>query len=62
VGKVALDIICDTAFRYKTDCLHNPHNELAVTFEQLLQLQSGPNLTKLLAILSIPGTSSLSRT
>jgi cytochrome P450 len=61
VGKVALDIICDTAFGYKTDCLHNPHNELAVAFEQLLQLQSGPNLAKLVAILSIPGTSSLSR-
>ncbi|KAJ7314915.1 cytochrome P450 [Mycena albidolilacea] len=61
MGKVALDIICDTAFGYKTDCLHNPHNELAVAFEQLLQLQSGPNLAKLVAILSIPGTSSLSR-
>ncbi|KAJ7867686.1 hypothetical protein B0H14DRAFT_2572683 [Mycena olivaceomarginata] len=61
VGKVALDIICDTVFGYKTDCLHNPHNEFAVAFEQLLQLQSGPNLAKLVAILSIPGTSSLSR-
>ncbi|KAJ7314919.1 hypothetical protein DFH08DRAFT_820892 [Mycena albidolilacea] len=60
MGKVALDI-WDTAFGYKTDCLHNPHNELVVAFEQLLQLQSGPNLAKLFAILSIPGTSSLSR-
>jgi cytochrome P450 len=57
VGKVTLDIICDTAFGYKTDCLHNPHNELAVAFEKLLQLQSGPNLAKLVAILSIPGAS-----
>ncbi|KAJ7692184.1 hypothetical protein B0H14DRAFT_3531591 [Mycena olivaceomarginata] len=43
-------------FGYKTDCLHSPHNEFAVAFEQLLQLQSGPNLAKLVAILSIPGT------
>ncbi|KAJ7938237.1 cytochrome P450 [Mycena leptocephala] len=57
MGKVTLDIICDTAFGYKTDCLHNPHNELAVAFEKLLQLQSGPNLAKLVAILSIPGAS-----
>ncbi|KAJ6554010.1 cytochrome P450 [Mycena vulgaris] len=55
MGKVTLDIICDTAFGYKTDSLHNPHNELAVAFEQLLDLQSGPNLAKLVAILNIPG-------
>ncbi|KAJ7314923.1 cytochrome P450 [Mycena albidolilacea] len=63
LGKVALDIICDTAFGYKTDCLHNPHNELAAAPEQLLQLQFSPNLAKLVAIpiLRIPGTSSLSR-
>ncbi|KAK7044529.1 cytochrome P450 [Favolaschia claudopus] len=61
MGKVTLDIICDTAFGYKTDCLHNPHNELAVAFEQLLQLQSGPNLAKLVAVLSIPGTAQLTR-
>jgi hypothetical protein len=61
VGKVTLDIICDTAFGYKTDCLHNPHNELAVAFEHLLQLQSGPNLAKLVAILSIPGSVQLSK-
>ncbi|KAJ6494059.1 cytochrome P450 [Mycena vitilis] len=59
MGKVTLDIICETAFGYKTDCLHNPDNELAVAFEQLLQLQSGPNLAKLVAILSVPGASRL---
>ncbi|KAJ7214723.1 hypothetical protein B0H12DRAFT_359155 [Mycena haematopus] len=37
-----------------TGCLRNPHDELVVAFEQLLQLQSGPNLAKLVAILS-PG-------
>ncbi|KAJ6542567.1 cytochrome P450 [Mycena capillaripes] len=61
MGKVTLDIICDTAFGYKTDCLHNPHNELAVAFEQLLQLQSGPNLAKLVAILAVPGAMRISR-
>lgn len=61
VGKVTLDIICETAFGYKTDCLHNPHNELAVAYEQLLELQSGPNLAKLVAIMSIPGAARLSQ-
>ncbi|KAJ7145929.1 cytochrome P450 [Mycena epipterygia] len=59
MGKVTLDIICDTAFGYKTDCLHNPHNELAVAFERLLELQSGANLAKLVAIISIPGITKL---
>ncbi|KAJ7754983.1 cytochrome P450 [Mycena maculata] len=54
MGKVTLDIICDTAFGYETDCLHNPSNELAVAFEQLLDLQSGANLAKLIAVISLP--------
>jgi hypothetical protein len=41
VGKVALDIICDTAFGYKVDSLHNPENELAVAFEKGANLQDG---------------------
>ncbi|KAF7336376.1 hypothetical protein MVEN_02186200 [Mycena venus] len=38
--KVTLDIICNTAFGYKIDCLHNPSNKLAVALEQMLDLQS----------------------
>lgn len=41
VSKATLDIICETAFGYKTDSLHNPHNELAVAYEELVGLQSG---------------------
>lgn len=41
MGKVTLDIICDTAFGYHTDSLHNPHDELAQAYEHLLSLQSG---------------------
>nr|GAT53818.1 predicted protein [Mycena chlorophos] len=59
MGKVTLDIICETAFGYKTDCLHDPHNELAVAFEKLLDLQSGPNIAKLAAIMSMPGAATL---
>ncbi|KAJ7915751.1 cytochrome P450 [Mycena leptocephala] len=59
MGKVALDIICDTAFGYKTDCLHNPANELAVAFEQLLDLQSGEDMARLVAGISIPGVAHL---
>ena len=45
VSKATLDIICETAFGYKTDSLHNPENELAVAYERLLALQNG-KLTK----------------
>lgn len=36
-----MDIICDTAFGYRTNSLMNPHNELAEAYEVLLSLQSG---------------------
>ncbi|KAJ7204593.1 cytochrome P450 [Mycena rebaudengoi] len=55
MGKVTLDIICATAFGYETDCLHNPGNELAVAYEHLVALQSGPNIAKLIFVISIPG-------
>ncbi|KAJ6524320.1 cytochrome P450 [Mycena capillaripes] len=55
MSKVTLDIICDIAFGYKTDCLHNPSNELAVAYEQMQNLQSGENLALFIAIVSIPG-------
>ncbi|KAG5731248.1 Cytochrome P450 4C1, partial [Termitomyces sp. T112] len=55
MSKVTLDIICQTAFGYKADSLHDPHNELAEAYEQLLNLQSGPNLAKIAIIMSIPG-------
>ena len=41
VSKATLDIICETAFGYNTDSLHNPENELAVAYERLLGLQNG---------------------
>lgn len=44
VSKVTLDIICETAFGYKADSLHNPHNELAEAYENLLNQQSGAYL------------------
>lgn len=45
VSKVTLDIICETGFGYKSDSLHNPHNELAEAYEDLLRLQSGAYFT-----------------
>jgi hypothetical protein len=41
VSKVTLDIICVSAFGYETDSLHNPHNELAEAYEELIRLQTG---------------------
>ena len=71
VSKVTLDIICETAFGYKADSLHDPHNELAAAYEKLIALQSGtslvdyhmhdtdtcigPNLAKLTLLMFIPG-------
>ena len=39
--KITFDIICETEFGYKSDSLHNPENELAVAYDQLLHLQDG---------------------
>ena len=36
MSKVTLDIICDAALGYDADSLHDPHNELAEAYEQLL--------------------------
>jgi hypothetical protein len=41
VSKVTLDIICKTAFDYESDSLHNPYNELAQAYENMINLQSG---------------------
>ncbi|KAF9076923.1 cytochrome P450, partial [Rhodocollybia butyracea] len=57
MSKVTLDIISLTAFGYKSDSLHNPHNELAEAYEELISLQTGRNLARFIAILQIPGVS-----
>ncbi|THU80948.1 cytochrome P450 [Dendrothele bispora CBS 962.96] len=59
MSKVTLDIICLSAFGYETDSLHNPHNELAEAYEELIKLQTGYNLTLFIVILSIPGVPKL---
>ncbi|KAK7437940.1 hypothetical protein VKT23_018375 [Stygiomarasmius scandens] len=59
LSKVTLDIICETAFGYHSDSLHNPHNELAEAYEDLLSLQSGPNIAKLIVTMLIPGAPKL---
>ena len=55
MSKVTLDIICLTAFGYDTDCLHNPENELAAAYHALINLQSGANLARFIAVVSVPG-------
>ncbi|KAF5344892.1 hypothetical protein D9758_011593 [Tetrapyrgos nigripes] len=55
MSKVTLDIICLSAFGYETDSLHNPHNELAEAYEELIKLQTGGNLSRFILIMSIPG-------
>ncbi|EGO03799.1 hypothetical protein SERLA73DRAFT_69628 [Serpula lacrymans var. lacrymans S7.3] len=55
MSKVTLDIICETAFGYKPDSLHNPHNELAEAYENLIDLQSGPNIARFILLVIIPG-------
>lgn len=41
VSKVTLDIICETAFGYRTDSLHDPDNALAKAYGNIADLQSG---------------------
>ena len=41
VSKVTLDIICETAFGYRADSVHNPNNELASAYHELINLQNG---------------------
>ncbi|KAF8640723.1 hypothetical protein AX17_000375 [Amanita inopinata Kibby_2008] len=55
MSKVTLDIICETGFGYKADSLHNPDNELAIAYEKLVNLQSGPNMARFILLLLIPG-------
>jgi hypothetical protein len=56
VSKVTLDIICSTAFAYEADSLHDPHNELALAYEKLIDQQNGRNLAYFIGLVSvIPG-------
>ncbi|KAL1685575.1 cytochrome P450 [Schizophyllum commune] len=55
LSKVTLDIIAETAFGYKTESLRNPNNELATAFGNLMNLQNGHNLFKVVSFMSIPG-------
>ncbi|KAJ7442169.1 cytochrome P450 [Mycena galericulata] len=54
ISKLTLDIICEAAFGYKVDCLHDPSNELAVAVEQGDGFHSGENLAWLGAIMALP--------
>ncbi|KAI5891748.1 cytochrome P450 [Schizophyllum commune H4-8] len=55
LSKVTLDIIAETAFGYKTESLRNPDNELATAFGNMMDLQNGPNLFRVVTFMSIPG-------
>ncbi|KAI0042708.1 cytochrome P450 [Auriscalpium vulgare] len=55
MSKVALDMICETAFGYDSNSLLNPQNELAKAYKDLLELQSGINFVKFSALVAIPG-------
>ncbi|KAI0259303.1 cytochrome P450 [Gloeopeniophorella convolvens] len=59
MSKVTLDIICDAAFGYHSNSLRDPHNELATAYEDLIDLQSGLNLARFSALVSIPGMPAL---
>ncbi|TDL20845.1 cytochrome P450 [Rickenella mellea] len=55
LSKATLDIICLAAFGYRTDSLHNPDNELADAYHNLVNIQSLPNLAIFSVFMSIPG-------
>ncbi|KAI0029997.1 cytochrome P450 [Vararia minispora EC-137] len=54
MSKVTLDIICDTAFGYRSNSLRNPNGALVRAYETLIALQSGPTLAKFIFIVSLP--------
>ncbi|TRM66573.1 cytochrome P450 [Schizophyllum amplum] len=62
MSKVTLDIIADTAFGYKANSLRDPHNELATAFGNMMDLQNGPNLFKIVLFMSLPGVPRLVQT
>ncbi|TDL17333.1 cytochrome P450 [Rickenella mellea] len=62
LSKATLDIICLTAFGYKTDSLHNPDNELADAYHKLIELQSMPNLVLFISLITVPGFLRLMKT
>ncbi|TDL20852.1 cytochrome P450 [Rickenella mellea] len=55
LSKATLDIICLAAFGYRTDALHNPDNELADAYHNLVNTQSLLNLAIFSFFMSIPG-------
>ncbi|KAH7099379.1 cytochrome P450 [Auriculariales sp. MPI-PUGE-AT-0066] len=57
MSRVTLDIICLAAFGYEADSLHNPDNELAQAYHNLISLQSGWNLAHLIVMVNVPGFS-----
>ncbi|TFK57629.1 cytochrome P450 [Heliocybe sulcata] len=61
MSKVALDIICETAFGYKCNSLLDHNNELAVAYEDLLNLQSGKNQAMIISFIVLPGVPALLR-
>ncbi|KZT23875.1 cytochrome P450 [Neolentinus lepideus HHB14362 ss-1] len=61
MSKVTLDIICRTAFGYDCNSLTNPDNELAVAYENLLELQSNETNAKLVGVMILPGGPALLR-
>ncbi|KAI0059660.1 cytochrome P450 [Artomyces pyxidatus] len=58
MSKVTLDIICDTAFGYKSNSLLNPHNELTEAYAEL-GVRYETNMGKLAELVRIPGMARL---
>ncbi|KAH7927163.1 cytochrome P450 [Leucogyrophana mollusca] len=52
--KLTLDVLCLTAFGYKSNNLRQPKGSLAEAYEELLDLQSGPNIASFCFGVSIP--------
>ncbi|KAF7776585.1 hypothetical protein Agabi119p4_4978 [Agaricus bisporus var. burnettii] len=56
MSKVTLDILCETAFGYKADTLHDPHNELGLAYHKFAGLQTATNFFKLMVGMTVlPG-------
>ncbi|KAI0033619.1 cytochrome P450, partial [Vararia minispora EC-137] len=55
MGRLTLHIICETAFGYPTDSQSTSHSDLMAAYRDMATLQSGSNISKVLALEMVPG-------
>ncbi|KAF9055322.1 cytochrome P450 [Hymenopellis radicata] len=55
LSKVTLDILCETAFGYRSNSICDSSNELSVAYENILRIQTASNMAVFFLFAHIPG-------